>query len=99
MRVRFAAIARQEIVEIGDYIATDNRSAARRYVAGLKAHCEALRHFPKRFTVCPELGDSLHRTRYRSHDIYYSVDGEIVLIERIVHAMRDTSKLSFSRRE
>ncbi|WP_269514874.1 type II toxin-antitoxin system RelE/ParE family toxin [Brevundimonas subvibrioides] len=99
MRVRFAAVARQELVEVGDYIAIDNRSAARRYVAGLKTHCEALRHFPRRFTACPEFGSGLHRTRYRSHDIYYSVQGEIVLVERIVHAMRDTSTLSFKRRE
>ena len=99
MRVRFAAIARQEFVEISDYIATENRSATRRYIAGLKAHCEALRHFPKRFTACPEFGSGLRRTRYRSHDFYYSVEGEIVLIERIVHAMRDTSNLSFTWRE
>ncbi len=97
MRVRFAAVARQELIETGDYIATDNRSAARHYVSGLKAHCEGLRHFPKRFTACPEFGKGLHRTRYRSHDIYYSVDGEIVLIERIVHVMRDVSKAMFKR--
>jgi toxin ParE1/3/4 len=97
VRVRFAAIARQELVEVGDYIATENRPAARRYVAGLKAHCEGLRRFPKRFVACPEFGSGLRRTRYRSHDIYYSVGSEIVLIERIVHAMQDTADLSFAK--
>lgn len=98
MKVRFAAIARQELAEIGDHIAMDNRSAARRYVRAVTDHCASLSRFPNRYPAYPEFGTGVRKTHYRSHDIYYSVGPSTVLIERIVHSLRDASDLSFPDR-
>jgi toxin ParE1/3/4 len=98
VKVRFSAVAREDLVEIGDHIAEDNRSAARRYVAGLKARCAALKHFPHRHPEATDVFKGLRRAVFRSHEIYYSMDLDagLVLIERIVHSMRDASQMPWS---
>ena len=97
MKVRLSAVARHDLFEIGDYIASDNRPAARRYVAGLKARCQALAKFPKQCPACSELGANIRRGSFRSHDIYYSISDGVVIIERIIHSMRDNQQITFPR--
>jgi plasmid stabilization system protein ParE len=97
VRLRFSALARQDLIEIGDYIANDNRAAARKYVAGLRACCAALARFPKQYPACPDYGENLRRGAFRSHDIYYSIVEDMIVIERIIHSMRDARQITFPK--
>ncbi len=87
MRVRWTTPARQDRIDIREYIAADNRRAAARMDA---LFSEAA----KRLAAHPELGKPGEIVGTRElipHDSYrlvYEVDGEAVWILAVVHTAR-----------
>ena len=60
MEIELTAQAEADLVEIGDFIAKDNPSAAERYIRRLRDRIEVLREFPKRDIVFEKGPTSAH---------------------------------------
>lgn len=91
-RVRLAARATSDLIEIGTYVAADNPAAALRLIDDLREKAELLAHFP-------ELGrrdDSRPGRRLYvvgSYVIIYREEPGGVFILRVVHGRRDRGRL------
>lgn len=56
MKLRWSASAREDLKEIGRYIARDNRHAARRWVEHLRRRAQQATDMPLSGRVVPEIG-------------------------------------------
>jgi toxin ParE1/3/4 len=93
MRVIFAPSARNDLLEIGDYIAADNPSAAKRLVAELKERADRLKAAPRSGRPRPELQAGLRSIAFHSYVIFYRIQDTTVRIERILHGARDVDTM------
>ena len=59
MKLRIRPEARQDLRDIGDYIAQDDRQAARRFVRALRERCAFLAENPRVGRERPDLGEGL----------------------------------------
>ena len=98
-KVVFTPLARQDLVDSGDYIALrlHNRSAARNLVRKVQAAAKTLEQFPESGTPLDVSGV---RVLYRylicgNHMIFYHISGETVWIDRILYGRRDYLALLF----
>ncbi|SMF05969.1 toxin ParE1/3/4 [Xaviernesmea oryzae] len=89
MVVRFAPAAAQDLEEIGDYIHSENPRAAYRFVAELRARCNRLADTPRSGAPRPDLWAGLRSIPFRLYVVFYTVSGDDVRIERILHGSRD----------
>ena len=89
MKLRFRAEAQRDLREIGDFIARDNREAARRFVRFLRAKCRILAADPYIGRERPELSAGLRSYPVQRHVIFYRVLGDAVEIVNIIHGSRD----------
>ena len=83
--------ARRDLRVLRDWIAADNPAAARRFVAALGEQIERLESLPLRGPVIPEvalLGSELRHLVYRDYRTIYRVEGERVIILRVIHGAR-----------
>jgi len=97
VRVELSAKAVEDIGQIGDYIAIDNRAAAKRYVEEIERRCRNLRRMPERFPIAFNLTPPVRQRVLGRHYIFYSVRRDYVLIERVLDSARDISSTMFSR--
>ncbi|MGV8853708.1 MAG: type II toxin-antitoxin system RelE/ParE family toxin [Devosia sp.] len=88
MRVVYAPAAFRDLLDIGDYIAIDNRRRARTFVAELRAACRSLGHDSLCYPYQQELTD-IRRMPVGNYLVLYRVLDDRVQIVRIVHAARD----------
>jgi toxin ParE1/3/4 len=93
LEIELTAQAEADLVEIGDFIAKDNPSAAERYIRRLRDRIEVLREFP-------EAG---HRIRKRSNVralverpiiIVYALKADRIEVLRFWHGARGKPKIS-----
>jgi toxin ParE1/3/4 len=91
--ISFAPAARQDLEEIGDYIAADSPSAARRFLAELHGRCALITEAPRGGRTRPELYPGLRSLPFHRYVIFYTVDGQDVRIERILHGARDIEQV------
>lgn len=90
MKVVFAERARQDISDIYDSIATNDRAAAQRVEHAIRADCERLGQFPYASAVTDEPNvRRLPLSRY-PYTIFCRIDAErgIVEIARVIHGAR-----------
>lgn len=93
MAVTLSPAAERDIEEIGDYIHADNPSAALHFVGKLRDRCQRLAHAPRGGRLRPELGDGLRSVPFGHYVIFYTLAGDEVRIERILHGARDIETL------
>lgn len=95
MRVVISAAAKNDLIEIGDFIAIHNRERAKSFVNELLQKCEALGDMPRAFPLVPryECYD-VRRLVFRDYLIFYRV-GEMVEIARVLHGAQDYEPLLF----
>ncbi|MGJ3626538.1 type II toxin-antitoxin system RelE/ParE family toxin [Sphingomonas sp. MMS24-JH45] len=74
----FSSGARDDLTEIGDYIAQRPPVRALTYMRELRAACADLAHFPQRFPRSPRHGDNAHRRVHGNYVIIYDVADEVV---------------------
>lgn len=86
MRVAFSPLCDGDLEDIADYIARDSPRRALSYVIEIRRWCRALSRFPKRFPMAPEFAADVRRAIYGAYSIYYSVHGDQILVERILHS-------------
>ncbi len=95
----FTPLARQDLVESGDYIAhrLHNRSAARNLIRRIQATVSVLEQFPDSGTPLEVSGVHI-LYRYLicgSYMIFYHLSGETVWIDRILYGRRDYLAILF----
>lgn len=87
--VAFSPKSRQDLLDIGDYIAKDSRAAARRFVGKLMAQCQRIAHTPLAYPGREELAPGLRMAPIGRYVIFFRVLGDVVRIERVLHGSRD----------
>ena len=87
--LRFSPKSRQDLLDIGDYIAKDSRANARRFVGKLMAQCERIGHAPLAYTGREDLAPGLRMAPMGRYVIFFRVLGDVVRIERVLHGAPD----------
>jgi len=87
--VTFSPQARHDLLDIGDYIAKDNRANARRFVGKLIDQCRQIGETPMAYPSRHELAAELRVAPLGSYLIFFRCIGGAVRIERVLHGARD----------
>lgn len=88
-QVNFSPKARQDLLEIGDYIAKDNRANARRFVGQLVAQCQRIGDAPLGYAGREDLAPGLRMAALGRYVIFFRVIDDAVRIERVLHGARN----------
>ena len=87
--VAFSPRARQDLLDIGDYIAKDSRANARRFVAKLTEQCGRIGHGPMGYVGREDLAPGLRMAALDRYVIFFRVVDGVVRIERVLHGARN----------
>ena len=93
MRCLYSARAVDDFDGIAAFIARDNPRRALSFVEELQARCEQLVRFPLAAPLRPEIADGIRAVPFGHYLILYSVMGEQLIVERILHGARDIVRL------
>jgi toxin ParE1/3/4 len=85
----FSPRSRQDLVEIGDYIAKDSRVNARRFVARLMEQCQRIGTSPMGYAGRENLAPGLRMAALGRYVIFFRVIDGAVRIERVLHGARN----------
>jgi plasmid stabilization system protein ParE len=92
-RYQISVPARQDLIEIRDFIAKDNRAAARKVLAGIRDACRMLARRPQVGHLRTDLaGEPLRFWPVYSYLIIYRPTKPIEIV-RVLHAARDISAI------
>lgn len=99
-RVKITQTAESDIKEIFHYIASDNETAANKWVAEIENQIDSLEQFPLRCPVLPEsqeLGKEYRHVIYGDYRTIFKIDGLKVIIMRVIHCTRLLSLKLFEK--
>ena len=89
----FSPLAVQDLEQILEHIARDDRAVAVRFVETLKDKCGALARFPLLGARRDQLAEGLRAFAVGSYVIYYRPERNAARIERVIHGARDIEAL------
>lgn len=90
LRLKVKAAARAELRHIYDVsVAQFGQRVAETYLAGLRAAFDRILEYPRIGPVYPDVVPEIRVLAYRSHRIFYQIDGDVVLIVRLLHKRQD----------
>ena len=99
MRLTFSAIARADLIEIGDYIARDNHARALTFVEEIERKCRTLPNLPLAHPLLPRHeAKGIRRAVHGAYLVFYRADPQAVTVLRVLHGARDYEALLFPRR-
>ena len=84
--------ARADLIEIGDFIATDNPGRALSFVAEIEARMRQAAERPMSFPARDELHEGLRSARHGRYLIFFVEVGDEVRIVRVLHGARDLGR-------
>ncbi len=87
--VTFSPRSRQDLLDIGDYIARDSRVNARRFVVKLMEQCKRIGRAPLGYVSREDLAPGLRMAALESYVIFFRVLDDTVRIERVLHGARN----------
>lgn len=87
--VTFSPKSRQDLLDIGDYIARDSRTNARSFVARLMEQCRKIGRAPLGYVSREDLAPGLRMAALDRYVIFFRVCEGVVRIERVLHGTRD----------
>jgi toxin ParE1/3/4 len=87
--VTFSPKSRQDLLDIGDYIAKDSLTNARRFVAKLMDQCKRIGRAPLGYVGREDLAPGLRMAALDSYVIFFRVLDGSVRIERVLHGARN----------
>jgi plasmid stabilization system protein ParE len=97
MRVVIAEAARQDLIEIGEFIRPHNPGRAASFVAELLQHCEALGDRPRTYPLVPRYEQhGVRRSVHRGYLVFYRINGEILEVLHVLNGARDYESLLFN---
>jgi toxin ParE1/3/4 len=90
MRHELSRAADADIVGILDYGAANfGWDRAEAYVAGFDNSFALLTQYPEIGAVHDDIRPPIRSLPYGSHRIYYDIEGDVILVRRILHMSRD----------
>lgn len=87
--VTFSPKSRQDLLDIGDYIAKDSRANARRFVAKLMDQCKRIGRAPLGYVSREDLAPGLRMAALDRYVIFFRVCDGVVRVERVLHGARN----------
>lgn len=87
--VTFSPKSRQDLLDIGDYIAKDSRANARRFVGKLMEQCKRIGNAPLGYAGREDLAPSLRMAALGRYVVFFRVIDGTVRIERVLHGARN----------
>ena len=87
--VTFSPKSRQDLIDIGDYIARDSLANARRFVARLMDRCRRIGAAPLSYPGREDLAPGLRMAALGRYVIFFRVLDDMVRIERVLHGARN----------
>lgn len=87
--VVFSPKSRQDLLDIGDYIAKDSRANARRFVGRLVEQCKRIGRAPLGYVGREDLAACLRMAAVDHYVIFFRVLDGVVRIERVLHGARN----------
>jgi toxin ParE1/3/4 len=88
-KVTFSPKSRQDLLDIGDYIAKDSRVNARRFVGTLMEQCQRIGTSPMGYVGREDLASGLRMAALGRYVIFFRVLDDQVRIERVLHGARN----------
>lgn len=85
--------ARADLIDIGDFIALDNRPRAASFVAEIEAKIVEVGERPGSFQKRDELHKGLRHVRHGRYLIFFIEAGDEVQIVRVIQGSRDLPRL------
>lgn len=79
---------------MGDLATDASEAIATRFISGIEAAFEALRHFPLGRPSRGYLAPGLRVTFYKSYAVYYIAPPGSVVIVRVIHGARDVEAIA-----
>ena len=87
--VTFSPKSRQDLLDIGDYIAKDSRANARGFVGKLMEQCKRIGNAPLGYAGREDLAPGLRMAALGRHVVFFRVIDGTVRIERVLHGARN----------
>ena len=87
--VTFSPKSRQDLLDIGDYIAKDSRANARRFVGKLMGQCRRIGTAPLGYAAREDLAPGLRIAALARYVVFFRVMDGAVRIERVLHGARN----------
>ena len=92
-KLRLSAAARADLVEIRKFsVGEFGRDVADAYFRGFNQAFALLRDRPFAGAARPEAGAAIRCLTHRRHRIFYRIDGDLVLIIRVIHHARNAHR-------
>ncbi len=91
--VMFSPKSRQDLLDIGDYIAQDSRANAQRFVGKLIEQCRRIGRAPLGYVSREDFAPGLRMAALGSFVIFFRVLDGTVRIERVLHGGRNLPML------
>lgn len=88
-RVTFSPKSREDLLDIGDFVAKDSPAAARRLVLKLASRCRQIGRAPLGYPRREELAPGLRMAVLGKYVIFFRVTDGAVRIERVLHGARN----------
>jgi len=89
VRLRWTFGARDDLVAIAEYIAQDNVTAARRWIARLRTQARRATRFPQSGRVVPEFGrEDLREFIFHGYRILYLLRGDEAFVLTVFESHR-----------
>lgn len=89
MRLEFQPQAERDLEGIGDHIAQDNPRRAISFLHELRAQCRKILMAPQAYRPRPELGEGIRSCAYGNYVIFFTEDGRLLRIIRVLHGAMD----------
>lgn len=87
--VTFSPKSRQDLLDIGDFIAKDSRANARRFVGKLVEQCKRIANAPLGYAGREDLAPGLRMAALGRYVIFFRAIDGTVRIERVLHGARN----------
>lgn len=87
--VTFSPKSRQDLLDIGDYIAKESWANARRFVARLIDQCKRIGRAPLGYAGRDDLAPGLRMAAMDRYVIFFRVIDGVVRLERVLHGARN----------
>lgn len=93
--VTFSPKSRQDLLDIGDFIAKDSPANARRFVSKLMDQCKRIGRAPLGYVSREDLAPGLRMAALDRYVIFFRVLDGVVRIERVLHGARNLPSIPY----
>lgn len=93
MKLVISSDAEADLTAIGEYIARDDPEGSAKFTDDLLDRCSHTAERPRAYRLRPEWGKAIRAGRHGSYMIVFEIDGEHVVVLRVIHAKQDIAAI------